>query len=90
MIGYSYQIDGNYYSGCLTRQFWDEQRAWTFVEACKDKSILVPYKLGNPQISILREMDLTNALLARQHRYGSPQAAVRPCSSHTVVSEKCQ
>jgi len=78
VIGYSYQIDGNYYSGYLTRQFWDEQRAWTFVDACKNKSILVPYKLGKPQISIPREMDLTNALLAPQHRYDRPKQRFGP------------
>ena len=69
VIGYSYQIDDNYYSGYLTRQFWDEQRAWTFVDACKDKSILIPYKLGKTQVSVLREMDFTNILPAAQHRY---------------------
>ena len=57
IVGYSYQIDGNYYSGYLTRQFWDEQHAWTFVDSCKDKSFLVHYKLGRPQVSVLREVD---------------------------------
>jgi len=46
VIGYSYQIDGHYYSGYLTRQFWDEQRAWTFVDACKDKSIFGSLQVG--------------------------------------------
>ena len=78
VIGYSYQIDGNYYSGYLTRQVWDEQRAWTLVDACKDKSILVPYKLGKPQIFILSEMDLTNAPLAPQHRYDRPKQRFGP------------
>jgi hypothetical protein len=78
VIGSSYRIDGNYDSGYLTRQFFDEQRAWTFVDACKDKLILVPYKLGNPQMSVLREMDLTNALPAPWHRYGRPHQRFGP------------
>jgi hypothetical protein len=52
-IGYSYQIEGDYYSGYSVRQFWDEQRAWTFVDSQRDKSVLVHYKLTNPQVSIL-------------------------------------
>jgi hypothetical protein len=39
---------------------------------------LVPYKLGKPQISILCEMDLTNALLAPQHRYDRPKQRFSP------------
>jgi hypothetical protein len=68
-VGYSDQIDGNYYSGYLTRQFWGEQRAWTFVDTWKDKSILVHYKLGKPQTSLLLEVDLAGGLPVRQ--YGS-------------------
>jgi len=70
IVGYSYQIDGNYYSGYLTRQFWDEQRAWTFVDFCKDKSILVHYKLGRPQTSVLREVDQMGSLPVRQYENG--------------------
>ena len=61
VIGYSYQIDGNYYSGYLTRQFWDEQRAWTFVDACKDKS---RFPTSGESLRFPSSAKWTNALLA--------------------------
>jgi len=76
-IGYSYQTDGDYYSGYLTGQFWDEQQAWTFVDTWKDKSVLVHYKLGKPQISVLREVDSIGALPVRP-LHGSPEKRFGP------------
>ena len=55
IIGYSYQAEGNYYSGYLVRQFWDEQRGWDFVDAYRDKSVLIHYKLADPNRSALSE-----------------------------------
>jgi hypothetical protein len=78
VVGYSYHINGEYFSGYLTRQFWDEQRAWTFVDSCKDRSILVPCKVGTPQVSVLREADLMNALPSAQHRYDRPHQPFGP------------
>jgi hypothetical protein len=54
-LGYSYSVDDNYYSGYFNRQFWDEQRAWSFVDGWKDRSVLVHFKVGNAAISALRE-----------------------------------
>ena len=56
-IGYSYNVNGDYYSGYLTRQFNDEQRAWDFVDARKDSQVLIRYKPNRPQIAVLRESD---------------------------------
>jgi hypothetical protein len=78
VIGYSYQIDDDYYSGYLTRQLWDEQQAWTFVDACKDKSVLVHCKPGKPQVSVLREIDPTGVLAIRQRRFESPHYRFGP------------
>ncbi len=78
VVGYSYHIDDNYYSGYLSRQFWDEQRAWTFVDNCKDKSAQVHYKLRNPEAPVLRELDPTPALKIPQRGYGSPHQWFSP------------
>jgi hypothetical protein len=61
LVGYSYQVDGNYYSGYCTRQFWDEQHAWTFVDSCKGKSPLIRYQADNPTASLL-QMDQVSTL----------------------------
>jgi hypothetical protein len=66
-MGYSYQIDGNYYSGYFARQFWNEQRAWTFVDGWKDKSILVNYNRRKPSRSVLKNVDQTTALIDAPH-----------------------
>jgi hypothetical protein len=78
IVGYSYQTGDNYYSGYLTRQFWDEQQAWSFVDACKDKSVLVRFKLGKPRISVLREIDQMGVLPPQQHRPDSPNLRFGP------------
>jgi hypothetical protein len=59
LVGYSYQIEGSYYSGYFNRQFWDEQQAWGFVDSCQNKSVLIHYKLTNPQVSVLSQIELS-------------------------------
>lgn len=66
ILGYSYQIEGSYYSGYLVRQFWGEQQAWTFVDAWRDKSVLIHFKLTNPQFSVLREAEQLSAVCVNQ------------------------
>jgi hypothetical protein len=78
VIGYSYDIEGNYYSGYLARQFWDEQRAWTFVDSCRDKSIMVHYKLTNPEASVLRETEEIGLLAPRRGGFRVPGAGFAP------------
>jgi len=56
-VGYSYSVDGNYYAGYFTRQFHDEQRAWTFVDSCKNSQVLIRYKPDTPDVSVLRPSD---------------------------------
>lgn len=53
-IGYAYLISDAYYSGYLTRQFWDEQRAWTFADKYNNRQVMIKYNPGKPQKSILR------------------------------------
>jgi len=78
VIGYSYQIDDDYYSGYLMRQLWDEQETWTFVDACKDKFVLVHCKPGKPQVSVVREIDQVGASSAQQHGYDPPHQRFGP------------
>jgi hypothetical protein len=60
--GYAYSIDGNYYSGYFVRQYRDEQLAWVFVDSLKDKQVLIRYKAGDPQVSVLRAGDQVGGL----------------------------
>jgi hypothetical protein len=49
-VGYSYTLDGEYYSGYHTRAFNDEQKAWSYVDALKGTcraSELQPTETGN-------------------------------------------
>ena len=68
-IGYAYYVEGAYYSGYLTRQFWDEQRAWSFVDGCRDKPVLVHHRFDKPQNSVLLQPDLAAC---------TPVTALRP------------
>lgn len=56
-FSYSYQIEGQYYSGYYRRVFGDEQRAWDFVDGMKDKTVVVRYKRKKPEISVFRHKD---------------------------------
>ena len=53
-VGYAYSISDAYYSGYLTRQFWDEQRAWTFADEYNNRQVMIKYNPSKPQKSILR------------------------------------
>lgn len=77
VIGYAYEIEDNY-SGYAIRQFWDGQRAWTFADGCRDKSVLTRYKLGKPQTSVLREIDLVAAPALDRRRMSHPSARFGP------------
>jgi hypothetical protein len=59
---YSYQVEGEYYSGYETRVFWDEQRAWDFVDNWKGRAVIVRYKPSHPEISVLRQKDQASTL----------------------------
>jgi hypothetical protein len=73
-VGYSYSLEGNYYSGYLTRQFWDEQAAWTFADGCREKSVMIQYKPEKPRVSVLRDLELSRT---------SPMSLSRPFVSHS-------
>jgi len=47
-------VSDAYYSGYLSRQFWDEQSAWTFADGFKGRQVMIKYNPGKPQKSILR------------------------------------
>ena len=57
-VGYAYSIDAEYYSGYLTCQFWDEQLAWTFVDACQNRQVMIKYMPNKPHASTLALRDL--------------------------------
>jgi hypothetical protein len=56
-LEYTYRVHGEYYSGSVTRQFPDEQVAWDFVDAHRDEPVLVRYRDGKPEVSILLVAD---------------------------------
>jgi hypothetical protein len=57
-VGYAYSVEGAYYSGYLTLQFWGEQRAWTFVDSGQNLQVMIMYKPERPQTSVLRLRDI--------------------------------
>jgi hypothetical protein len=60
-LGYSYEVNGEYYSGYFKPQYNDEQAAWTFVDSRKNIPVGVRYKQGDPQTSVLRDEDQSMA-----------------------------
>ncbi|HKR83962.1 MAG TPA: DUF3592 domain-containing protein [Terriglobales bacterium] len=81
-VGYAYSIDGEYHSGYLTRQSWGEQRAWTFVDACRNLQVMVRYKPNKPDVSALARTDLaiaeTGMPMGRSRRYSPWLATLGP------------
>ena len=69
-IGYSYEANGSYYSGYFVRQYNDEQDAWTFVDANRDRQLLVRYRLDDPSVSVLRETDQVGGFEATDPQAG--------------------
>jgi len=53
-LGYSYTLDGAYYSGYHTAVFDDEQEAWSYVDSLRGKAVQVSYNPRKPDISVLR------------------------------------
>ena len=56
-LEYSYRVAGEYYAGSLARQYPDEQAAWEFVDARRDRPVVVRCKDDNAQVSVLRDAD---------------------------------
>jgi hypothetical protein len=56
-LDYCYKVHGEYYSGHCVSQFADEQAAWEFVDARRDKPVLVRYRDNHAGASVLRESD---------------------------------
>jgi hypothetical protein len=59
-ISYSYQLNGNYYSGYHEQTFNDEQKAWSYVDALKGKTVQVRFNPRKPESSILRAQQVFN------------------------------
>jgi len=57
-LGYSYQLNGTYYSGYHTRTFNDEQKAWSYVDGLRGRVVRVSYNLRKPEVSVLRDPQL--------------------------------
>ena len=53
-LAYSYQLNGNYYSGYHIAIFDDEQEAWSYVDGLKGETVQVSYNPSRPNISVLR------------------------------------
>lgn len=56
-LDYSYIVDGEYYSGRISRQYPDEQAAWDFVDAHRDQPVIVRYRDRAAQKSVLLLQD---------------------------------
>jgi len=56
-LDYSYRVAGEYYAGCITRQYPDEQSAWNYVDARRNQPAVVRYKDDNAKSSALRDAD---------------------------------
>jgi hypothetical protein len=61
-FGYSYRVNDDYYAGYYSSQFYDEQRAWEFIDARREKQLLVRYKADDPAVSSVREQDQPGGL----------------------------
>ena len=57
-IGYSYRLNGTYYSGYHIETFDDEQNAWTYVDALRGQRVQVSYNPRKPEASVLRKQPL--------------------------------
>src|ERR1700733_6379447 len=51
-LGYSYSLNGSYYSGSHVETFNDEQKAWSYVDALKGRPVQVSYSPRKPEISL--------------------------------------
>ena len=56
-LDYSYRVAGEYYAGAIVGQYPDEQAAWDFVDAYRDRPVVVRYKDNKPEVSVLRDAD---------------------------------
>ncbi len=52
-LSYSYRVNDNYFSGYLEEFFFDEQKAWEYVDGLKGKPVQVRYKPNKPEISMI-------------------------------------
>ncbi len=53
-LGYSYNVDGNYYSGYHIEQFNREQDGTPYIDAQKGRAVQISYDPQKPEISVLR------------------------------------
>lgn len=53
-LSYSYRLD-TYYAGYHTKEFNDEQKAWSFVDSLKGQTVQVSYNPRKPDVSVLRQ-----------------------------------
>jgi hypothetical protein len=63
VLHYSYFV-GEYRSGSCCRQFVRESPAEDFMRRMKDKHVLIRYKVTTPEVSILEESVIEQALLS--------------------------
>jgi hypothetical protein len=64
-LGYSNRVEGERYSGYLTRQFADEQDAWDYIRPLKEHKIFIRYRQANPGVSNVRTSDQNPLFVAR-------------------------
>ncbi len=51
-LSYNYAIDGEYYAGYYKKQFFDEQKAWDFVNQMKGREVSIRYSPRHPEESV--------------------------------------
>jgi hypothetical protein len=60
-LAYSYEVNGNRHSGYCRRSFFDEQRAWNFVDRWKSRQVMIRCHPENFAKSQLRIADQPGA-----------------------------
>lgn len=66
-LDYSYRVAGEYYAGCITRLYPDEQAAWDFVDARQNKAVVVRYE-GRPRSIVRPARRRSGSVLERRLR----------------------
>jgi hypothetical protein len=52
-LNYSYRVNGDYYGGIHSRQFFDQQAAYDYIGSLKGKAAQIKYDPREPETSVL-------------------------------------
>lgn len=91
-LAYSYEVNGNRYSGYCQHSFFDEQRAWNFVDRWKGRQVMIRCHPGNLAKSHLRTADQPGADIwvpeDFDNRDGNLEALFEGTQSEDAVQQK--